>query len=75
MPSALAISASVCLISSLSSGGNDLGKPGGRHQDTQSSVSVITPSNTNTSSVNNPAQVTPSNNTKVIIKGLATRLI
>ncbi len=33
------------------------------NQDTQSSVSVITPSNTNTSSVDNPAQVTPSNNT------------
>ena len=33
------------------------------NQDTQSSVSVITPSNTNISSVDNPAQVTPSNNT------------
>ena len=33
------------------------------NQDTQSSVSVITPSNTNTSSVDNPAQATPSNNT------------
>jgi choline-glycine betaine transporter len=32
------------------------------NQDTQSSVSVITPSNTNTS-VDNHAQVTPSNNT------------
>jgi hypothetical protein len=30
MPSASAMSASVCLISSLSSGGSGLGKPGGK---------------------------------------------
>jgi hypothetical protein len=71
MPSASAMSASVCLISSLSSGGSGLGKPGGKrgssstaldNQDAQSDVSVITPPNANTS-VDNRAQVTPGNNT------------
>jgi hypothetical protein len=59
MPSASAMSASVCLISSLSSGGiaGLIVSLNVDNQDAQSGVSVITPSNANTS-VDNRAQVT-----------------
>jgi hypothetical protein len=43
------------------------------NQDAQSDVSVITPSNANTS-VDNRAQVTPGNNTKQAIKNHITQV-